>query len=316
MASTVRFGVPYKVTVRANDLGSGKPITNALYYRVVQSQAAPPAYGALVAGGGSLLTFLADFRTAWGGIRALLNANYSTVDYTVAAIVGKRYASPSAAIANLVSSLTAIVHTGVPHGRTTGQLVNIYGVTTPAAVNGTWSITVLSTTSFSLDGSAPFATWSGNGYWQRATGTQELLYEDTNSIVFTDVGGVAGDALPLFVSASIRRIGSKTGRNFRSRLSLSPMSESDSLDGGWIAGTRTAWAAALTAFLNAVTSSGSTDPLQDIMDDAIVSPTLAIGLATPFTGADSWTDLVTSYALQRNSGSIVRRKPRLTVAIN
>jgi hypothetical protein len=274
-----------------------------------------PAYGALVAGGGSLITFLNSFITAFAGIRALLNAKYSTIDYTARSIVAKKFSSPSKPIAALVSSLSTIVVTGTPHGLTTGQTVNIYGITAPVAANGLWVITVVSPTQFSLNGSGVFAIWTGDGFWQVASGKQELQYGDTATVADVAVGGVGGDALPLYVSASVRRLNAGVGRNFRSRLSFSPMSEADSVDGGWVAGTKTAWATALSAFLTFFIDNGSTDVGQSIMSDFVVSPTQALALVSPFTQADSWTKVITSLSLQRNSGSLVRRKPRLTTVI-
>lgn len=315
MGATVKFGVPYQITVRAADLGSSKAISNSFFYRALASTGPMPAYGAIVAGGGDLNTVLGDFITAWDGIRALLNHNYQTVDYSARSIVGKKFGSPSLPIAGLASSLNTVVTTGVPHGLVTGDTVNIYGVTTPAAANGVWVITVIGPTSFFLNGSGTFASWSGDGAWQRATGKQELSYGDTALIASVGVGGIAGDALPLFTAASVRRLNIGVGRNFRSRVSLGPMSESDSLDGGWVTGTRTAWGTALAAFYSASISNGSTDALQNVMVGVAMSTQLALALPSPFTQADSWTKTVTGYSLQRNAGSMTRRKPRLTIPI-
>jgi len=316
MGAQVRFGVPYQITVRAADLGSGKQLSNSFYYRALASTAPAPAYGDIVAGGGDLSTVTSSFKIAWDGIRALLNANYSTVDYVTRSIVGKRFSSPALPIVSLASSLNMVVNTGIPHLLVTGDTVNIFGVTGPPSANGVWVVTVLTPTSFYLNGSGTFLVWSGDGSWQRANGKQELLYGDLDTLADVAVGGVAGDALPLFSSASVRRLNIGSGRNFRSRVSLSPMSESDSKDGGWIPATRTAWAAALATFYGAPVSNGSTDALQNVMVGVALSTQLALAQPTPFTQAATWTKTVTGYALQRNSGSMTRRKPRLTIAIS
>jgi len=316
MGAPVRFGIPYQITIRASDLGSGKAISNALYYRAFGSTGPPPAYGDVVAGPSDLSLVTANFKLAWDGIRALLNHNYSTVDYTTRSIIGKRYSSPAMPIFSLVSSLSTIVVTGLPHGLVTGDIINVFGVTGPPAANGVWVITVMSPTTFSLNGSGTFLVWSGDGSWQKANGKQEFLYGDKDVLVDSSVGGIAGDALPLFSSASVRRLNAGVGRHFRSRLSLSPMSEADSLDGGWIPATRTAWAAALATFVNATINNGSSNIGQSFMFPIVVSTQLGLALATPFTQASSWTQSITSMTLQRNAGSMVRRKPRLTVAIS
>src|SRR5947208_485413 len=49
------------------------------------------------------------------------------------------------------------ITTSVSHGYTTGQLVLIAGVAGNTAANGTWTVTITSPTSFTLNGSA------GNG---------------------------------------------------------------------------------------------------------------------------------------------------------
>lgn len=315
MATQVLWGVPYQVTIRATDLGSGKPVSNSWFLRADGSSGPLPVYGQPVAGGGDLNEVLTTFISAWDIIRGLLNHNYSTLDFTVRSIIGKKFVSPVNAIASLVSGVGVIVNTGTPHFLVTGQTVQIIGVTTPAAANGVWVITVTSPTQFTLNGSLPFLTWSGDGYWQMGTGEMDLLYGDSLTVASIATGGIAGDALPLFNTASVRRLNSGVGRHFRSRMSLSPMSESDSLDGGWITATKTAWATGLAAFKAAIVTNGSTDPGQDIMSDYIISPTLALGLVSPFTQAESWTKPVNSLALQRNAGSLVRRKPRLTAPI-
>lgn len=314
MAAAIRWRVPYRLVVKAADLGSSKIITNTFWYRAIGTAGPAPAYGTTLVGS-DILTFINNFITSYATIRALLNANYSTIEYIASALVGKRYSTPAVPIAGMASSLDLIIDTGFPHGLTTGNMVYVYGVTTPSGANGQWIVTVTSPTQFHLNGSAPGGIWSGDGFVQLAGGRMELLYSDATTVVASAVGGVAGDALPLFAAASVRRLNSGTGRNFRSRLSFSPMSESDSIDGGWTAGRRTAWATALGTFFSTDVLNGATDAGQAIMYDSVMSGTIALGKIAPFAESDSFCRSVTSFALQRNSGSIVRRKPRLTVPI-
>ncbi len=316
MGVAIRFKVPYKVTAKAHELKSLKPVTNAFYYKAAASAGAAPAYGAPCVGPSDTQTFASSFITAFANIRDLLSVHYIMDEVQVQAIIGKKYKSPVSGVAALISTPLGInVATGIPHGFTTGDLVNIFGVNTPAAANGVWSVAVINSTLFSLAGSVSFATWSGDGFWQEASGDLELLYADNTIVTTALTGGVAGDALPLFSSASVRRLNTGTGRNFRSRLSFSPMAEADNEDGAWETATKTAWSTGLAAFLAAVVDNGSTDAGQAVMLDLVVSPTIALGLATPFAQSDSWTSLITSMALQRNSGSVVKRKPRLTAPI-
>ncbi len=316
MATAIRYYVPYRVTVRANDLASSKAISNSWFFVNGLQLVAPPPYGGIIAGSGSTVTFLASFIAAYAGIRALLNANYSTVEYEVSALIGKRYSTPLGPITGLTFGLTQIfISTGTPHGLVTGEFVSIVGVTTPAFVNGVWGITVTGPSTFSLPIASSSSTWSGDGYWQLASGTQEFLLADTTITPSVAVGGVSGQALPLFAAASVRRLNTGTGRNFRSRVSLSPMSESDSLDGGWVAGTKTAWATALATFFNATIVNGGTDSGSQLMGHAAVSLKKALGLPTPFTQSDTWSSYLTGFTLQPNAGSITRRKPRLTGVI-
>jgi len=83
---------------------------------------------------------------------------------------GKRQATIS-----IVSSTNAtpIVVTTAAHGYSTGQTVQITGHTTNTNANGTWEITVLSSTTFSLD------TSTGNG----VGGASGTVRDITNSVV-------------------------------------------------------------------------------------------------------------------------------------
>jgi len=317
MGVPIKNLVPYRITIQAVDSGSGKAISNSLYYRNGVQSVAPPAYGAAIAGPSNTSTVLTNFKTMWDGIRALLNANYKTLSFVIEAIVGKRFPSPQEPIASLVYGPSAVeLHTVAPHGLITGSTVNLYGVSSPTSVNGIWTVNLLTPTSVTLNGSGvPTTPWSGDGYWQRAIGQREFLFTDKTTLVDESSGGIVGQALPLFATASIRRLNTGTGRNFRSRMSLGPMSEVDSQDGGWTAGTKVAWAAVLSTFYTTALDNGGTDIGSGFMYDLAVSQKLAMGLPTPFTQSSTWTSLLTGYAMQPNCGSLVRRKPRLTSVI-
>jgi len=314
--ANVQYRVPYQIAVRAHDLGSGKSIVNLFYARCNVQTGTPPAYGAAIAGGGSTATTLANFVTLFAGLRALLNENYETIAYVMRPVLGKKYSTVSRGIAGLTSSLLIRVSTGTPHGLLTGDIVFIYGVTTPAGANGQWVVTVISPTSFDLVGSTPGAVWSGDGYWQLASGINDLLFGDSTEVTSADPGGTSGDALPLIATASVRRINAGVGRHFRSRFSLSPWSESDQVNGRFTTAQLAVIQAALATFAAAASwQNGGTDASSKFMEHIAFSQQIALGLASPFTSADAFTRTVNSMSAQPNLGSLVRRKPRLTAPI-
>ena len=314
--SAIRYRVPYQFVIVASDAATGKRITNTLYFRCGVQSASPPAYGAVIAGSGDTATVAATMLARLhGSITPLLNENYQEVEYDMTAIVGKRYTTPLTPILALVSSLTTIVTTSGPHGLASGAVVNVIGVTVPSAANGLWTITVVSPTSFSLNGSGTFASWSGDGSYQLPGLKSEFLLADLTVQLASDTGGIVDDALPLYCTGSVRRRSAGVGRNFRSRLSFSPISESDSLDGGLVAGTLSAWATALSGLFSTGVNNGGSDAGSQLMMPAIVSKTIALGLPTPFTQSDTWCQDVTAWNIQPNTGSLIRRKPRLTSII-
>jgi hypothetical protein len=75
-----------------------------------------------------------------------------------------------AAIASLTAAAPIVIGTGSPHGLSTGMEVEISGVTTPASANGVWTITWVSSTTFSLNGSSGVPPWSADGVWVKVAG--------------------------------------------------------------------------------------------------------------------------------------------------
>ena len=316
MAFSIRYLVPYQVDFLATDAGSGKRITNRLYWVCNTQTTAPPAYGQPILGPSSTTTLLTALRTLWiGTVCTRMNANYLFNQAVMKAIIGKRYGSPFLPLTAVTTGAPVVVETTLPHGLLTGDLVFIQGVTAPAIINGTWVITVISPTTFSLNGSTtPFA-WTGDGSVQQVTGGFEFLYADLEQTgVGSVAGSIAGDALPLYVSSSVRRLNPGIGKHFRSRFSLSPMSESDSLDGGFTVVQKPLMATALNNLL-VQQLNGGTDATSGLMLACVVSKQLAFTQITPFATSATWIAPVSQFVQQRNTGSIVRRKPRLTSII-
>jgi hypothetical protein len=314
MAFPIRYRVPYQVDIHAVDLGSGHFVNNTLYYGSNFQTVAPPAYGQPIAGNGSTLTLLQQVRGLWGGFIARLNHNYVTRSYVMRAITGKRYSTSLLNILGLASGAPVTITTLGPHGFVTGQTVAVSGVTSPVTANGFWTITVLTASSFSLNGSNIVGAWSADGFVQRVAGALEFTYADQEVLTFSDAGGVAGDALPLFATSSVRRLNGGVGRNFRSRFSLSPMSEVDAVDGGFTAAQKALMVTALANF-NVSTTNGGTDATSGFSFQLVVSKALAFGLGSPFADRLGWTSPVLSMVQQPNCGSLVRRKPKLNAVI-
>lgn len=121
---------------------------------------------------------------AWVKRRALsikvMNAPDSVLDAFVAAVA----ADPNTALnwfapVNISSSTNAnptVITTAVAHGLTTGDVVEIVGHTTNTNANGTWVVTVITSTTFSVPQSA-----NGAG---GATGTVQKQETDAN-LAFT-----------------------------------------------------------------------------------------------------------------------------------
>lgn len=315
MAQPWRYLVPVEVAIHARDVGSGKLVSNITYWINRAATGVTPAYGAPITGS-DMATFDSAFQTSFSTtVAGFLNHNYSLLDITYRLIIGKQFKTPFTAILALVPGAPINITTSVPHGLTTGDIVFIQGVTSPPGANGTWRITVTGPDDFTLDTSNDALPWTGNGRWQLATGALQFTYADKFVSTPVIVGAIVGDALPLFAAASIRRLNAGTGKNFRSRLSFSPMSESDSLDGGLLPARITAINTAMNTFLGALANGGA-DAGAGVSVQIAVSKKLAVMQPPIFAQSATWTALVGSYAVQRNLGSMTRRKPRLTATIS
>lgn len=313
----VRYLVPYELAIHAVDLASGKPVTNIWFGSSAASTAIPPPnYGDPVPASDTSFV-LSTFQTLYeANILPLLNANYKLRDYTVRAIIGKQYGTPFRSISAVISGSPTTIQTSSPHGYATGNRVSVTGVATPTGVNGSWVITVVDASTFTLDGSTSGGAWSGAGQVQRIQGTLQLQYADQAVLAASAVGGITGDALPLFATASVRRISSGVGRNFRSRLSLSPFSEADALNGRWTTTFKTAMATALGTMFSGNWNNDGTGTLSvNQMFTLVVSKQQAFAQVSPFTSKTAWAKVLGSYVLQPNQGSLTRRKPRLTASI-
>lgn len=315
--AAIRYAVPYEINVFAKDNASGRAISNKHYYICGQQLVNPPPFGSAIAGSGSTTTALNNFGILYQASIVLgLNHNYTMISYVMQAILGKRYSSPLFPIQGVAVGTPTTLTTASPHGLITGQQIVIYGVTSPAVVNAVWVVDVIGPYSFSLRGSSLQGPWSGDGMMQKVQGSWEFLYADKEtSIANLQPGLIVGDALPLFCTGSVRRLNAGIGRAFRSRFSLSPMSESDSIDGGFTSTVLIAWSGRLNNF-RAGFANGGTDSGSGLMVPVALSHKAAFAQPSPFTSNTAFTAAITGYRLQQNTGSLVRRKPKLTSTIS
>ena len=80
------------------------------------------------------------------------------------------YSYPNGNISGATNAIPIVITTSAAHGLVTGGLVTIAGVKGNTAANGTWLITVLSATTFSLCNSTGNAAYTSAGTWAGVTG--------------------------------------------------------------------------------------------------------------------------------------------------
>lgn len=322
-----RYKVPYQVVIRGRDLGSGKAVSNILYFRTGTVVTPPLAYHEQIPGS-DLEAFLGDVQTAWQtNFCGFLNHNYTVLEYVLQAIKGKQYNTPMNNIIAMTKVIaggqtTFTVTTADPHGFVVGEAVYVSGMLSWFAAQGVMTVESVTSTSFTYTvDSVVLGSWGGDGFVQAIGDQFSPIFEDKVTITAggSDVGAIAGDALPLFCSASVRKLNTGAGRHFRGRLSMSPMSESDSVDGGFTSGRITAINALLATWVAINFRNGSGDGSgatgAGAMRQMMLSQVLMYQQASPFTSSDAFMMPITSMTIQRNCGSITRRKPKLTAII-
>lgn len=115
----------------------------------------------------------------------------------------------SGLISGATNATPIVITTTAAHGLATGASVTIAGVGGNTAANGTWTITVLSPTTYSLTGSVGSGAYTAGGAWTGAQfrGTKCLKLTGTGAgvaqirQVFGDSTGTTTDLLPLAVIA-------------------------------------------------------------------------------------------------------------------
>lgn len=99
-------------------------------------------------------------------IRGLWPYVYQEVNDTVTPVTGTKWyamtAATTATISGITNATTAVVTTTAAHGLSVGDRVVISGVT-PTAYNGTWVVTAVTSTTFSIYPGAQLGAWSSGG---------------------------------------------------------------------------------------------------------------------------------------------------------
>lgn len=317
MGTSVLYRVPYEIRVNATDLSSGKQVSNVFYTKCGIQLVAPPAYAQPVAGTSDTGTLLAAFKTLFKAqIVPLLSSQYRTVEYIMRAIMSYGYTTLYHPIASVSVGSPTVVNTSTPHGLVTGDSVDISGTTGTLSINQVWTATVTGPNTFTIATNTTGQTYAGGGQEQKASGALKFIYGSLDTLADVQTGGIAGDALPLFSDASVRRLGADVGKSFQGRNSFAPIGEASQVDGAFTTSAKTAWTTALTALVGTPLANGGSDSSSSLNFLINVSKKIAFTKAAPFIGSDSWTSAVNSMSLRPNMGSFIRRKPKLSALLS
>jgi hypothetical protein len=142
--------------------------------------------------------------------RATVARNSATgiVTVTVASASGAVGGVTNLAISNVTNGTPIQVTTASAHGLASGDIATIAGALGVPAANGTWTITVISPTVFSLNGSVGSGSYLGGGIVEggvlgqvdrviRANAVPDTVTEQTVSAIDLDVAIVASVTVPV-----------------------------------------------------------------------------------------------------------------------
>jgi len=307
MPTEIMRQVPYEVTIFAGDNKSGKNVSNTLYYR----DNTAGGYGATILGS-SQATFTSNVLARWTNfILNIMSNHYILQRIRSRAIVGWKWGGPTSPWAGVSpAATTTAITTGLPHGLTTNDQVWLDGFIGPTVVSGSYGpITITGLNTFTI----PQVLTAGivvGGTVQLIQGTPDFVYDSNYEIADTSAGAKPNQAYALFASASVRRLNAGVGRNWKSRISLSPVSEGQ-VDNGRFDVAGLAEIQTAVDALNNFESGGGTAALYPM----VVSRALAFVPPLEFTDSETWCQAVLDFVCQPNMGSIVSRKPNLTAAI-
>jgi len=118
------------------------------------------------------------------------------MDQNANAVVGEPL-EVSGTITGATDASPIVITSATPHGLATGAQVIVSGVTGNTAANGTWSITRISATQFSLSGSSGNASYLGGGTWRTPNDVFAIPRSANTTVPFTQP--YADETLPLIV---------------------------------------------------------------------------------------------------------------------
>lgn len=320
MGAFIKYRVPYEVTVKGVDAASGKDIANVFYYRCGVQAVAPPAYGTDIPNTDTDFFASALRLDAWNtDIFPLMSVNYHPTQWEVKEITGWTTLGPAVPIQDASNATPIQITTVNPHGLLTGQSVTVSGAAGNTAANGAWVVTKVNNRTFTLNGSG------GNGAYVPFSGVFSVsvtaprftyggigIYES-----ITGFGTVAGDAIQLVSTMSVRKLTPNAGRKWRGGTRWSPIAESDNVNGTCTDARHAIRVANLEHFraTGISTLAGGGGANQENMFLGFVSKNLAFSQPTPFTTDATWFAFCSAYLPRQNEGILRRRKPKLTAPI-
>lgn len=141
------------------------------------------------------------------------------------------------------------------------------------------------------------------------TNKKELLYDQGNNLLggaAEDVGQLAGDILPTFNCATVRKVTDRVGRSYRGSTHFGPVREADTNNN-----------TLLPAFQEDVTTAAATNrtfvvtiPDELEFEEVIYSKTKQLRGPQPNAVPAGYATAVRSYACNPNIGTVLRRKRR------
>ena len=163
------------------------------------------------------------------------------------------------ATANAVGTVTGatnaspiVIQTSAAHGFIDGAVVTIAGVRGNTAARGTWNITVVDATHFSLDGSTGNGNYTNNGTWSGCAGAACAAEIDKyDAVIFGCEGGE--NAKPTDGRENLVRYANKGGRVFATHFSyvwLQPQYPWSNTVTAWNTASPPAWDGNIQTFLD------------------------------------------------------------------
>jgi hypothetical protein len=318
MGFVVKYRTPYELATIGREVKSGKNVINLYHMQSGIAGGLEPAYASPLAGSDSAIV-LAGFQTAIvASVCPRLSVNYKIIAYTMRSIDGVANSRPPIAVAGVIAAgAQTHIFTAANHGLNSGDTATIAGVLGTTSVNGTFTITKDSPVEFHINVTAN-APYTGGGTVSRAGAPPSFIHlqQDSRTPAVPDSGTVAGDALPLVASMSVRKINNRVGREWRGRLSISPLPEAGYKDGKAEDAQHTANVTAWNNFpFNTIANQAAPVLPQDYMNYGMISAKMAYVQPSPFTTEVPWFAPITDFVPRQNLGVISRRKPKLTTPI-